>query len=55
MSNTKATGKPQAYIADPRAKIVIKPGLGAPKTDTPKYDSPGKNMTGPNKSQKVDQ
>lgn len=35
------------YIADPRAKIVVKPGLGAPKTSTPKNSGSGKNMTGP--------
>lgn len=35
------------YIADPMAKMVTKPGLGAPKTSTPKNSGPGRNMTGP--------
>lgn len=47
MSNTKATGKSSSYVADPHAKTVVQPALGAPNTSTPKNSGPGRNMTGP--------
>lgn len=40
--------KPKSnYIADPHAKTVVKPALGAPKSSGPKNSGPGRNMTGP--------